>query len=157
MDEIGQSYGISKLSGVVASVAAISLAAVPLLAAVYLFPSVEDEVIGVLVAAMIIPVIALFKPLQEVTVFTDGLGFSTIFSNHVSRLQWADVTDVRLRRDALGVTNLEFKKNDQKIYRKIPLSVIPNRRKLLRHVLESFPSDHPERSVLEHVIESYRG
>lgn len=105
--------------------------------------------IGVLTAAIIIPVIALFKPLQEVTVFTDGLGFSTIFSNRMSRLHWTDVTDVRLRRDVLGVTNLEFKKNDRKIYQKIPLSVIPERRELLRHVLESFPSDHPKRGVVE--------
>lgn len=77
--------------------------------------------------------------------------------DRVSRLLWTDVTDVRLRRDVLGVTNLEFQKSDQKIYRKIPLSVIPEDRELLRRVLESFPSDHPQRGVLEHVIESYSG
>jgi hypothetical protein len=157
-DDNGRSYGISKMSGVVASLAAIVLVAVPLLAAVFtVFPSGKEAAVGVLTAAIIIPIIALFKPLQEVTVFTDGLGFSTAFSNRVNRLRWTDVTDVRLRRDVLGVTNLEFQKNDQKIYRKIPLSVIPERRELLRSVLESFPSLHPKRGALEQVIESYSG
>lgn len=158
IDENGRSYGTSKTTGVVASLAAIVLAGVPLLALVFtVFPSGKEAVFGVLAASFSLPIIALFKPLQEVTVSDDGLGFSTLSGRRAGKLRWSEVTDVRLRRTALGITNLEFRKNDRRIYRKIPVSVMPEGGELLRDLLDSFPSEHPQRAALERTIASYPG
>lgn len=156
MDRKADTYGISRASGVLISLVAVSITALLVLALVFtVLPSAKDDAIGVLVASVLIPLMALFRPLQEFTVLPDGLEFRTIFSKHGSKLHWTDVTDVRLKRDALGVTNLEFRKKDQRIYKKVPLSIIPEYRELLRQLLESFPLDHHRRGLLEHVINSY--
>lgn len=158
MDRKGNTYGISKTSGVIISLGAISLTALLVLAIVFTtLPGARNDAIGVLIASMIIPLIALFRPLQEFTILPDGLEFRTIVSKRASRLHWTDVTDLRLRRDVLGITNLEFRKKGARIYKKVPLSIIPERRELLRQLLESFPSDHRHRSLLEHAIHSYVG
>jgi len=151
----GGTYGISRSSGVVISLAAISLVTLLALGLATMWPSLMSDAIAVLIASVIIPVIALFKPLQEFTVMPDGLGFSTIFSKRVYKLTWTDVTDVRLKRDVFGITNLELRRNDKKIYKKVPLSIIPEHRELLRELLESVPSTHPTRGVLEHLVRSY--
>jgi hypothetical protein len=154
MDKNDNKFGISRSSGVIISLAAIAFAALLVLAVATVLPSVRDDVIGVLIASAIIPVIALFKPLQEFIVLPDGLGFSNIFSKRVYKVLWMDVTDVRLKRDVFGITNLEFQKKGG-MYKKVPLSVIPDSGELLRQLLESFPPDHAKRVLLEHIISSY--
>lgn len=156
MDRKGNTYGISRTSGVVTSLVAISLTALLLLAAVFtVLPWAKRDAIAVLIASMVIPLIALFRPLQEFTVLPDGLEFRTVFGKRAFTLHWTEVVDLRLRRDVLGITNLEFRKKGQRIYKKVPLSIIPESKEMLRRLLESFPSDHRHRGLLEHVIHSY--
>ncbi len=109
-----------------------------------------------LVASLIIPVIAVFRPLQEFVVLPDGLGFGTVFSKRVYEVAWADVTDVRLRR-RFGIANMEVGEAGKRLYKKVPLSVVPERQAFLRELLRRFPADHPRRASLETAIDSYLG
>lgn len=156
MDTSGKTYGISRTAGVVISLAAISFSAVLMLVVVSaVLPSAMDDAVAVLLVSLMIPVIAVFRPLQEFVVLPDGLGFSTIFSKRIYKVLWTDVTDVRLRRDVFGVMNMEFKQRNKRIYKKVPLTVIPKRREFLQQLLKSFPSDHPKRILLNNIVSSY--
>jgi len=151
-----KTYGISRASGVFISLAAILFAAALMLpVAIKLVPSAMDEVMGVLIASLIIPVVALFRPLQEFSVLPDGLGFSTVFSKQIYKVLWSDVTDVRLKRDVFGIMNMEFGQRNKRLYKKVPLRIIPERREFLEQLLISFPPDHPKRILLESIVRSY--
>jgi len=156
MSADNRTYGISRTSGVFISLAAILFAAALMLPlALKLAPSAMDDAIGVLIASLIIPAIALFRPLQEFAVLPDGLGFSTVFSKRIYKVLWTDVMDLRLKRDVFGIMNLEFKQRNKRLYKKIPLKIIPERRELLQQILLHFPSDHHKRILLESIIRSY--
>lgn len=158
MDTGGETFGISRTAGVAISLAAISFSAVLMLIAAYaLLPSAMDDAIAVVLASLIIPAVALFRPLQEFVVLPDALGFRTIFSRRIYKVLWTDVTDVRMRRDVFGVMNMEFKQKDKRMYKKVPLTIIPERREFLQQLLVSFPSDHPKRILLDNIISSYSG
>jgi hypothetical protein len=87
-------YSISRTSGVLISLASITVTTPLILGLAYtLLPSALDDVIGVLIASILIPIIALFKPLQTFVLFPEGLGFDSIFSRQLYRVLWTDVTD----------------------------------------------------------------
>ena len=50
--------------------------------------------VAVLIASLLIPIAALFRPLQSFVFVPGGLEFSNLFTRKAYRLHWADVTDV---------------------------------------------------------------
>ncbi len=156
MDRSSMTYGISRTSGGLASLVGIVIAAMVMVPLAYLLlPSTVDDVVRVLEVSLIIPVIALFKPLQKFVFLPGALGFGSIFGRKLYAVPWADVTDVRLRQDVFGVTTLEFKQKDRRIYRKVPLTIMPRHREFLLEIMKAFPENHPKRSLLENIIRPY--
>ena len=156
MDKINNEYGISRTSGVLISLAAIIIAGLLMLGLAYaLLPSALDDVIGVFIASLIIPIVAAFKPLQTFVLFPEGLGLKSVFSKRQYKVLWADVTDVRLKQDIFGVTNLEFGRKNRVLYKKVPLTIMPKRREFLIELMKLFPADHPQRTVLELIVQPY--
>lgn len=155
-DKTDNRYGISRTSGVLISCAAIAISTPFILGLTYLvLPSALDDAVGVLIASLLIPVIAAFRPLQTFVILPDGLGFDSIFSRRLYKVQWTDVTDVRLKRSIFGFTNLELKQKNSVLHRKVPLTIMPKRKEFLLELIETFPPDHAQRTLLDHIVQSY--
>ena len=148
-----RTYELSKRAGVVISAASIALCAglfVPI--AYFGFPAALPDLAAVLIASLLIPIVALFTPLQSFVFVPGGLEFSNLFTKKPYRLHWADVTDVELTHRALGLQNLELTEKGSRIRKKVPLSLLGEPAAFVSQLEREFPREHPRHSAVQQIV-----
>jgi hypothetical protein len=146
---------LSKMAGVVISATSIALCAglfVPIL--YFVFPAGLPDLVAVLIASLLIPIVALFKPLQSFVFVPGGLEFSNLFTRKAYRLNWADVTDVELTHQALGFQNLVLTEKGSRIRKKVPLSLLSEPAAFVSQLEREFPREHPRCSAVRRIVGS---
>jgi hypothetical protein len=151
--ETSQRYNLSKWAGVVVSAASIVLCAVLFVPVMYfVFPAGLPDLVSVLIASLLIPIVALFRPLQSFVFVPGGLELSNLFTKKPYCLRWADVTDVELTRPALGFQNLVMTEKRSRIRKKVPLSLLSDPVAFMSQLDREFPADHPLCSAVRQIV-----
>ncbi len=146
-------YELSKRAGVVISAASIVLCAGLLVPIVYFgFPAGLPDLVAVLIASLLIPTVALFRPLQSFVFVSGGLELSNLFTKNAYRLQWADVTDIELTHHALGFQNLMLTEKGSRIRKKVPLSLLTEPATFVSQLEQEFPREHPRFSCVRQIV-----
>ena len=146
-------YELSKRAGVVISAASIVLCAALFVPIMYFgFPAGLPDLVAVLIASLLIPIVALFRPLQSFVFVPGGLEFSNLFTKKAYRLHWADVTDVELTHQALGFQNLVLTEKGSRIRKKVPLSLLSEPAAFVSQLDREFPREHPRCSTVRQIV-----
>ena len=145
-------YELSKRAGVVISAASIALCAslfVPIMYSGY--PAGLPDLLAVLIASLLIPIVALFRPLQSFVFVPGGLELSNLFTKKAYHLHWTDVTDIELT-EFMGFQNLVLTEKGSRIRKKVPLSLLSEPAEFVSQLEREFPREHPRCSAVRQIV-----
>ena len=146
-------YELSKSAGVVVSAASIALCAglfVPIL--YFGFPAGLPDLVAVLIASLLLPIVALFRPLQSFVFVPGGLELSNLITKKAYCLEWSNVTKVELTHQALGFQNLVLTEKGSRIRKKVPLSLLNEPAAFVSQLEREFPGEHPLYSAVRGIV-----
>jgi hypothetical protein len=118
------------------------------------FPAGLPDLVAVLIASLLIPIAALFRPLQSFVFVPGGLELSNLFTRKAYRLHWADVTNVELTHLVLGFQNLVLTENGSRIRKNVPLSLLTEPAAFVSQLQREFPREHPMCSAVRQIVGS---